>query len=149
MSFCEELFDTFHCFGDVVLAGGIAYAEVVACTKCVAADGGYVSFVEEEHGEVVSIADEGVSYFFVEVVVDFGEEVECSLWFVDFEVWYFFASLEDEVAAAEEGLSHVFDVLLCAVVGLFGGFLGDAACSACHLSLEFGACFDDGFVLGG
>lgn len=145
--FGEGLFDAAEGFAEEVLGGGIGEADAVVIAEGGAHDGGDIRLVEEVErhvgGVLYLLAVEALAI----VGANVGEEVEGTLRETHFDAGDIAEELIDHVAAHLEDVAHVDDVLGGLGVhehGADGGFLGNGAGSAGHLTLELvGSLGDD------
>lgn len=70
-------------FAEVVVACGVAEADVAGSAECGAVDGGDVCLLEQVHGEVAGCGDHFISEALAEYSGHFGEEVERALGLVN------------------------------------------------------------------
>ena len=57
--FSKYLLDATHGFDDVFVAGSVAHTEAVGVAKRITADGGYMAFFKQVHGQVGGVPDGG------------------------------------------------------------------------------------------
>ena len=121
----EGGFDAGYCFDDVLIAGGVAHAQVAWAAEGVACHTCHVGLLEQVDGEVASVVDNGVATLLAKECLNLGEHVERSVRNFELDAWNLLKQTSDEVAAALECHAHVFNALLRATVGGLGSFLSD------------------------
>ena len=108
----EGGFNAGYSLDDVLIAGGIAHAQVAWAAEGVACHACHMGFLEQIDGEVASIVDDGVAAFLAKECLNLGEHVECTVRNFELDAWNLLKQTSDKVAAALECHAHVLNALL-------------------------------------
>ena len=83
----EGGFDACHSLDDVLVASGIAHAQVAWAAECIACHTSHMCLLEQVDGEVASVVDNGVAAALAKECLNLGEHVECSVWHLELDAW--------------------------------------------------------------
>ena len=109
----------------VLVAGGVAQADVTRAAEGATGHGGDMGLVQQIEGEVVVVVDDGITVTLAVVIFYPGEGVEGTIGHVELETGDFLQQTNDEVATALKGDTHLLNAILRAVIGGLGSLLGN------------------------
>ena len=141
----QSFLDASDCFNDVLIASSITHAETVWVSKCITAYSSNMCLFQEIHGEVCRIIDGVSTVALAEIAVALREEIERSLWHVDFESWYFLCQFYNQIATTLKCLAHFFYCTLVECIGSLCSLLANRTCATGVLTLELVTALDDPF----
>ena len=112
MEGCEGCCDAANCLADVVVACGVAQANVAGSAECGTIHSGHMGFLKEIHSHVGGVGDGALAIGLAEVARHLGEDVEGALGMVDAQPGNLAKEAHHKVAAALKSLPHGLDALL-------------------------------------